>query len=85
MKKLYPLFALLLLLFGQLVGAFKRDVSDSGEVIYEKFHVDSLIVSRYAVTTITSVVRNMASAAKELGFYVQLPETAFISNFTMQE
>ena len=84
MKKLHPLSALLLLLFGQLVGAYnKRDVSDPGEVVYEKFHVDSLIVSRYAVTTITSVVMNTAATAKELGFYVQLPETAFISNFTM--
>lgn len=62
----------------------KRQEPDPVDIIYEQFHVDSLIVSRYAVTTITSVVRNdNTEESKELNFRVQLPESAFISNFSM--
>ena len=66
--------------FTSSVAAEKRQVLD---ITYKQFHVDSLIVSRYAVTTVTSVVRNDADESKELDFRVQLPDTAFISNFSM--
>ena len=66
--------------FTSSVAAEKRQVSD---ITYKQFYVNSLIVSRYAVTTVTSVVRNDADESKELDFRVQLPETAFISNFSM--
>ena len=65
------------------VAAVKRQDSGVSDITYKQLHVDSLIVSRYAVTTVTSVVRNDAEASKELDFRVQLPETAFISNFSM--
>lgn len=52
-------------------------------IVYQKLHVDSLIVARYAVTTITSVIQNTGSMAQQLNFQVQLPETAFISAFGM--
>ena len=52
-------------------------------LIYESFTVESIIVCRYAHTTITSVLRNSAEASKDVSFKVQLPDTAFISNFTM--
>ena len=52
-------------------------------IVYQQFHVDSQIVARYATTRISSVVRNDADVSQELSFRVQLPETAFISNFTM--
>ena len=62
----------------------KRQASGATAVAYEQFLVDTLIVSRYAVTSITSVVRNDdLEQSKELEFRVQLPETAFISNFSM--
>ena len=60
-----------------------RQTEDDGSVVYRQFHVNSDIVARYAYTQINSVVLNSASISKELSFQVQLPETAFISNFTM--
>ena len=75
-----------LLLFASAVvsaALVKRQDTESA-VVYKQFLVDSLIVSRYAVTTITSVVRNNdPEQSRELQFLVQLPETAFISNFSM--
>ena len=65
------------------VAAEKRQQSGASDITYKQFYVNSLIVSRYAVTTVTSVVRNDADESKELDFRVQLPETAFISNFSM--
>ena len=69
--------------FTSSVTVVKRQESGASGITYKRFHVDSLIVSRYAVTTVTSVVRNDADKSQELDFRVQLPETAFISNFSM--
>ena len=69
--------------FTSSVTREKRQGSRASDVTYKQFYVNSLIVSRYAVTTVTSVVRNDADKSKELDFRVQLPETAFISNFSM--
>ena len=52
-------------------------------VVYRSFHINSEVVARYAVTTITSVVVNNDTLSRELAFLVQIPDTAFISNFTM--
>ena len=60
-----------------------RQDSDDEEIEYEMFHIQSTIVARYAITSITSVVLNRATDSKELSFQVQLPETAFISSFSM--
>ena len=60
-----------------------RQAESGGSVVYQQFHVTSDIVTRYAYTQIRSVVLNSADSSKELSFRVQLPETAFISNFTM--
>ena len=75
----------LLLLAAAASGALvKRQDSETTAIVYKQFLVDSLVVSRYAVTSITSVVRNEdLQQSKELEFRVQLPETAFISNFSM--
>lgn len=53
------------------------------DITYKTFHVESLVVSRYAITMVTSVIVNDAEKSKELDFRVQLPDTAFISNFSM--
>lgn len=53
------------------------------EVVYRQFHIDSKIVARYSTTTIKGVIFNRANSSQELSFQVQLPETAFISNFSM--
>ena len=52
-------------------------------IVYQQFVIDSVIVARYSTIRISSVVRNDADISQELSFRVQLPETAFISNFTM--
>ncbi|KAM6924500.1 inter-alpha-trypsin inhibitor heavy chain H6 [Xenentodon cancila] len=47
------------------------------------YHVKCSVVSRYAVTTIQSSVWNQLSIIKEAAFEVDLPSSAFISNFTI--
>lgn len=47
------------------------------------FHVKSTVVSRYARTTIISTVFNQLPQATEATFEVDLPPSAFISNFTI--
>lgn len=47
------------------------------------YHVRCSVVSRYAVTTVQSSVSNQLPVTKEAAFEVDLPSTAFISNFTM--
>ncbi|XP_060094797.1 inter-alpha-trypsin inhibitor heavy chain H4 [Heteronotia binoei] len=46
-------------------------------------HVDSKVTSRFAHTVITSRVVNRANVSHEALFEVELPKTAFITNFSM--
>uniref|UniRef100_A0A8C8RHR5 Inter-alpha-trypsin inhibitor heavy chain 4 n=1 Tax=Pelusios castaneus TaxID=367368 RepID=A0A8C8RHR5_9SAUR len=46
-------------------------------------HVDSTVTSRFAHTVITSKVVNKANESQEAVFEVELPKTAFITNFSM--
>lgn len=48
-----------------------------------EFSVRSTVISRYAFTTISCTLVNSGSEAKEGIFEMQIPATAFISNFTM--
>lgn len=47
------------------------------------YHVKCSVVSRYAVTTVQSSVWNQLPITKEAAFEVDLPSSAFISNFTI--
>ena len=47
-------------------------------------HVASKISSRFANTLVTSVMENTSPQNKEATFVVQLPQTAFISSFSME-
>ncbi|KAM6982014.1 inter-alpha-trypsin inhibitor heavy chain H6 [Tautogolabrus adspersus] len=47
------------------------------------YHVRCRVVSRYAVTTVQSSVWNQLATTKEAAFEVDLPSSAFISNFTI--
>lgn len=47
-------------------------------------HVQSNISNRFARTTVTSKVRNLAIKSLEAVFSIVLPETAFISGFIME-
>ena len=65
-------------------GVSARDSAPPpGSIVYRLFHVDSLIVARYATVTVTSVVDNSANVSQELAFLVKLPRDAFISDFRM--
>ncbi|NXA45177.1 ITIH4 inhibitor, partial [Nothocercus julius] len=46
-------------------------------------HVDCKVTSRFAHTAITSKIVNRANESREATFEVELPKTAFISNFSM--
>ncbi|XP_063064139.1 inter-alpha-trypsin inhibitor heavy chain H6-like isoform X2 [Engraulis encrasicolus] len=48
-----------------------------------EFHVKSVVVSRYARSTVLSTIFNPQATAQEAAFEVDLPSTAFISNFTI--
>ncbi|KAJ8265949.1 hypothetical protein COCON_G00150480 [Conger conger] len=47
------------------------------------FHVRCAVVSRYAATTVQSSVWNTLPVTKEAAFEVDLPSSAFISNFSI--
>ncbi|XP_054645411.1 inter-alpha-trypsin inhibitor heavy chain H6 isoform X2 [Dunckerocampus dactyliophorus] len=47
------------------------------------YHVKCSVVSRYAVTTIHSSIWNQLAITKEAAFEVDLPSSAFISNFSI--
>jgi len=53
------------------------------ELIISKFHVDTKIQFRYAVTTVTSLVKNPGTEARRAEFSMIIPDTAFISNMSM--
>ncbi|XP_042322448.1 inter-alpha-trypsin inhibitor heavy chain H5 isoform X2 [Sceloporus undulatus] len=48
-----------------------------------EFSVRATIISRYAFTTVSCTLVNSGSEAREGVFEMQIPATAFISNFTM--
>ncbi|XP_026536349.1 inter-alpha-trypsin inhibitor heavy chain H3-like [Notechis scutatus] len=63
----------------------KRNVADAntdGIDIY-RMNIDSHITSRFAHNIITSRAINFGNASKEAFFDVELPKTAFITNFSM--
>ena len=45
--------------------------------------IDCTVTSRFAHTVMTSVAINHAEVSQEISFEVELPKTAFISNFSM--
>ncbi|XP_051873123.1 inter-alpha-trypsin inhibitor heavy chain H3-like isoform X2 [Pristis pectinata] len=56
---------------------------DKGEIEVYSLKIDSKVTSRFAHNVITSRVVNQASRSREAFFEVELPKTAFITNFTM--
>ncbi|XP_030072500.1 inter-alpha-trypsin inhibitor heavy chain H5 [Microcaecilia unicolor] len=62
--------------------AYFQQRRESKPVISE-FTVKSTIISRYAFTAVSCTMLNRGSEAKEGIFQMQIPATAFISNFTM--
>ncbi|TWW61761.1 Inter-alpha-trypsin inhibitor heavy chain H3 [Takifugu flavidus] len=54
------------------------------QVEVHSFTVDCTVRSRFARTIMTSTAINKGNAAREISFEVELPKTAFISNFSME-
>ncbi|XP_071532832.1 inter alpha-trypsin inhibitor, heavy chain 4-like isoform X4 [Panulirus ornatus] len=48
------------------------------------YHIQSVVISRYAVTTVTCKIRNPSLDAQEAVFSIMLPANAFISNLTIE-
>ncbi|XP_049616298.1 inter-alpha-trypsin inhibitor heavy chain H2 [Syngnathus scovelli] len=53
------------------------------DITVKSYKVESRITSRFAHTTVRSSVVNSGSKAQTIGFNVQIPKRAFITNFTM--
>ena len=60
-----------------------RCVNSAAVLTPLSLNVVSQISSRFANTLVTSVLENKSPRNQEAKFVVQLPETAFISNFSM--
>ena len=69
--------------FGLLLLLFSSICSGEDGVRYLEFHYEAEVVARYGRTRITSVVRNDLNESRQLQFDLQLPDTAFISAFSM--
>uniref|UniRef100_A0A8L0DVU0 Inter-alpha-trypsin inhibitor heavy chain 2 n=1 Tax=Oncorhynchus mykiss TaxID=8022 RepID=A0A8L0DVU0_ONCMY len=75
-------------------GRFKRAILTSEEqedfeairgddITVKSYRVESRITSRFCHTTVKSSVVNSGPNAQSIGFNVQIPKRAFITNFTM--
>ncbi|XP_059185382.1 inter-alpha-trypsin inhibitor heavy chain H3-like isoform X1 [Centropristis striata] len=61
----------------------KKSTNDVTVEVYS-VKVDCTVTSRFAHTVMTSRARNKANVSQEIFFEVELPKTAFITNFSME-
>ncbi|XP_068264886.1 inter-alpha-trypsin inhibitor heavy chain H4-like [Nyctibius grandis] len=73
---------LALMVFSSLVVVAETFAQKHAIEIYS-LHVDCKVTSRFAHTIITSKIVNRANESREATFEVELPKTAFITNFSM--
>ncbi|XP_041800562.1 inter-alpha-trypsin inhibitor heavy chain H3-like isoform X2 [Chelmon rostratus] len=62
----------------------KRSTNSASMVEVYSVTVDCAVASRFAHTVMTSKALNKANTSQEISFEVELPKTAFISNFSME-
>ncbi|XP_043842774.1 inter-alpha-trypsin inhibitor heavy chain H4-like isoform X2 [Dromiciops gliroides] len=74
---------LLLAILFLLLASFSPIAAQEDGIDFYSLTMDSKITSRFAHTTITSHVVNKAEQAQEVTFQVEMPQTAFITNFSM--
>ena len=60
-----------------------QDVDEKLAVMLTRFHVNSIIRYRYSRTVVTALYKNPTTKAKTASFSINIPESAFISNFSM--
>ncbi|XP_049327477.1 inter-alpha-trypsin inhibitor heavy chain H3 isoform X27 [Astyanax mexicanus] len=70
-------------LLGLLFVCFTTAPPVQENVEISSFHINSTVTSRYAITVITSRVKNQHTDSKEIHFEVKIPKNAFISKFRM--
>ena len=75
MRKLFLLFLIFFQIFSTSGGSLKAKTT--------RLHIESKISLRYAQTRVESEMENPDNTAQEITFSMILPETAFISNFSM--
>ncbi|XP_054831938.1 inter-alpha-trypsin inhibitor heavy chain H4 isoform X2 [Eublepharis macularius] len=75
------IFAVWLIFSSQILLADPAGQQNAIEIY--SLHVDCKVTSRFAHTVITSRVANRANESKEALFEVELPKTAFITNFSL--
>ncbi|XP_053932521.1 inter-alpha-trypsin inhibitor heavy chain H4 [Cuculus canorus] len=73
---------LTLMIFSSLIVVAETIAKKHAIEIYS-LHVDCKVTSRFAHTIITSKIVNRANESREATFEVELPKTAFITNFSM--
>ncbi|XP_053809505.1 inter-alpha-trypsin inhibitor heavy chain H4 isoform X2 [Vidua chalybeata] len=73
---------LALMVFSSLIVLAETNDQKHAVEIYS-LHVDCKVTSRFAHTVITSRIVNRANESQEATFEVELPKTAFITNFSM--
>ncbi|XP_048110381.1 inter-alpha-trypsin inhibitor heavy chain H3-like, partial [Alosa alosa] len=61
----------------------KRSINDP-EVEIQSVRLDCKVASRFAYTVMTTKALNKGNSSKEIFFEVELPKTAFITNFSME-
>jgi len=61
----------------------RQTETDNDRAEIKKFHVNSRIQLRYAITNVETQMQNKHSEAKEVFFDMYIPKEAFVSNFTM--
>ena len=78
------------LLIKQLLGAPQpqepeqpEDEEETNLIKMSMFHVNSEIQYRYSITTVKAFYKNQGNKANKAAFRMVIPESAFISNFTM--
>ncbi|KAK3512824.1 hypothetical protein QTP70_026052 [Hemibagrus guttatus] len=62
----------------------KKPNLQSHEIEMQKVKIDCIVTSRFAHTVMTSTALNKANVSQEVYFDVELPKTAFITNFSME-
>ena len=83
-RKILTIFCLFSCCFSAPSPDIKRvKRQDDPPLTITKFHVNTTIRFRYAITTVTSYVKNPGTEAKKADFSMIIPDTAFISNMSM--
>uniref|UniRef100_A0A8C8FA35 Inter-alpha-trypsin inhibitor heavy chain H3 n=1 Tax=Oncorhynchus tshawytscha TaxID=74940 RepID=A0A8C8FA35_ONCTS len=67
-----------------IIYFLQKRSTDNAEVEVYSVKVDCKVASRFAHTVITSSALNKANSSQEVFFEVDLPKTAFITNFSME-